>query len=449
MTVDIQKYLPVKIYGLTALHKQYLNDYTHRFFVLPPGRRSRKTLLSSRKILIHALNKQDTRYFQGAPTRQQAKAIFWDKLKKNTKMFWAKDPNESDLFVTLINGSEIHVVGLDKPQRIEGQVWHGCHISEFADLKPDAWDMHIRPCLSDTNGFAILDGVPEGKNHLYDMALYACGGAIPKTMPILGAFKECPTDPEWCYYHWFSSDVLPAKEIEAAKRTMDIQAYRQEYEGSFEGFGSYAYYAFSDLNIFKAEEFAPDPELPLLLGFDYNWEPNTAVIAQEVPDWVSSPGAEPKKCLIVFDEIWIAGSTTRKCEEIIERYGDEFEYLIYQDATGDKKTSVAVSDLNLVVRAFRNIKHKVRYRPANPRRLDRMNAVNTKLCNAAGEIFIRISNKCKKLIDDLNKCERDEYLASSFKDKERGHITDCLGYMVEYRYPVLRAKKHSNKALVL
>ena len=81
--------------------------------------------------------------------------------------------------VILKNGSMIQVIGLDKPERIEGMPWHGCHITEIGNIKETAWGENIRPVLSDTNGWAILDGVPEGINFLYDLALYACDGALP------------------------------------------------------------------------------------------------------------------------------------------------------------------------------------------------------------------------------------------------------------------------------
>jgi len=151
------------------------------------------------------------RYFHAAPTYKQAKDIFWDNLKKDTKLF-TTTKSETDLVVKLINGSEIHIIGLDKPERIEGQPWNGCHITEFGNLKGiNAWNSNIRPVLSDTNGWALLDGVPEGRNFYYDIAVKSCGGAIPRSKHKVGSFAE--DGGEWAYYHWFSSDVLSEEEI--------------------------------------------------------------------------------------------------------------------------------------------------------------------------------------------------------------------------------------------
>lgn len=432
--------LPIKLYGLTDLQKKYLNDYTHRFFVLPPGRRSRKTLLSSRKLLIQALRNPGHRYFQGAPTRQQAKAIFWDRLKSNTKPFWKSLPSETELVVSLLNDTQIHVVGLDKPQRIEGQPWHGCHITEFDDTKPGGWEANIRPVLSDTNGWAIIDGVPEGRDKIYNMALYACNGAIPVTLPMIGAYVECREDPEWCYYHWFSSDVLAPKEIEAAKRSMDIKTFRQEYEGSFEGFDGLAYYSFCADNI--TEKVEADPKLPIIIGMDFNYDPMTSVAIQET---YHNGRLMPR----VIESFAFRNCTTEAaCERILAHFGDQFRYEIYPDASANNRSAhgVGISDLAIIRKAFASAKAAHVYiKTANPKRKDRLNSVNSRLSNAAGEIGMLIGSNCKELINDLQRVTMEEFLNDSFEDKTLGHITDALGYYIEYRYPVTGgAGRHSN-----
>jgi hypothetical protein len=184
---------------------------------------------------------------------------------------------------------------------------------------------------------------------------------------------------------------------------------------------------------------------------DFNWSPNTAIIAQEVPDWVSTAGGTPERKLVVFDEVFAMNcSTERKCEMITEKYGDKFRYEIYIDAAGkaDNARTVGVSDLNLVRNAFNGFAHRVYYPGANPKRKDRLNAVNGRLCNAKGERFILISRACKHLMGDLRKVQREEYLVGRFKDKMISHIGDALGYLVHYRYPVRRRINHSNREVV-
>jgi hypothetical protein len=276
-----------------------------------------------------------------------------------------------------------------------------------------------------------------------------------------------PEDLNW-YSDLVEGDLKPSGLHDIRARTRDNIFLSEEYFASLEESYSeleiaaymngqfvnlnnaMAYHAYSQANKIPQAEFEPDPKLPLLVGFDYNWSPNVAVIAQEVPDWVENEGDEPRTKLIVFDEIWAMNcSTEKKCEAIIEKYGVDFEYRIYQDSTGDGRHGhgVGVSDSNIVRNAFRGIKFKLLYNSTNPKRIDRLNAVNGRLCNFKGDRFIYITDNCKRLLDDLRKCVRQEYMLKNFSDPDRGHITDALGYLVAYRYPILRQTNHSNKAV--
>ena len=56
-----------------------------RFIVLPCGRRSGKTEIAKRKLVLSAINPNtgysDPNYFAAAPTHAQAKRIYWKDLK--------------------------------------------------------------------------------------------------------------------------------------------------------------------------------------------------------------------------------------------------------------------------------------------------------------------------------------------------------------------------------
>jgi len=428
-------YTPPRLMPLTAIQKQLLMDEVHRFVVTPSGRRSRKTLIGSRKTHIRALRRGGQRIFEGAPTRAQAKAIFWERLKRELKPFQKKTPNETDLILTLLNDTEIHVVGLDKPQRVEGQPWHGFHITEMADVKTGAWNLNLRPLLSDTNGWAYLDGVPEGRGEWYDINLIACGGAIPLTIPGIGAYMENPVDPEWAYYHWHSADVLSPKEIESAKRHMDEMSFKQEYEGSFEGGEGLAYYPFSNKNLKPMEL---DKGKLIHIGMDFNYSPMSSIAAQEynldgrvVPHVLESFGF--RNC-----------DTGPACDRIIDRFGDDCHYVIYPDPACQNRSTHGEggkTDLAIIRQSFQRVTEKgsyqIRVKSAAPKRKDRLNAVNAKLRNALGEIGMYLHPEaCKNLVTDFQKATREEYLNGNFKDTSIGHVSDALGYYIEYRFPI-------------
>ena len=148
-----------------------------RFKVVPAGRRSGKTERAKRYIVKQALKNPDESYFIAAPTSPQAKKIYWDDIKALVPV-GALDgkPSETELIVKLINGSKISLIGLDRPERIEGTFWSGGIIDEIADIKPNAWEAHIAPALDtfnptrpDYRAWCWLIGVPDGLNHYYDM----------------------------------------------------------------------------------------------------------------------------------------------------------------------------------------------------------------------------------------------------------------------------------------
>lgn len=89
------------------------------------------------------------RYFAAAPANDQARRIYWDDLKALTPKQWlAGKPNESRMIIKTIFGSQIEVVGLDKPERIEGSPWDGGIIDEIGNVKAGAWMRAPAACSS-------------------------------------------------------------------------------------------------------------------------------------------------------------------------------------------------------------------------------------------------------------------------------------------------------------
>ena len=156
---------------------ELLNDDV-RFKVVPAGRRSGKTERAKRYIIKQALKNPNEQYFVAAPTRDQVKKIYWNDLKKlMPESQKANPPSETELTLHFKNGTVIILIGLDKPERIEGTFWSGGIIDEIADIKEGAWEANISPALDtfnpsrpDYQAWCWLIGVPDGLNHYYDMA---------------------------------------------------------------------------------------------------------------------------------------------------------------------------------------------------------------------------------------------------------------------------------------
>jgi len=425
--------------NLTPANSRYLNDQ-HRFTVTAAGRRSRKTIIGDWKILIDrdrgALYCPNFAYFLAAPTRPQAKAIFWERLKQTTKFMGvqAGRPLETEMKVWLRNGSFIQVAGLDKPERIEGQTTppvKGIHITEMGNTKKGLWGNHIRPILSDTNGFAIIDGVPEGRNHYYDLALYAAGGSIPVTLPGIGAYAENGLDKDWSFHSWFSADVLPESEIEAAKRQLDEKTFRQEYEGSFETDEGLAYYAFSTANYRDCKY---KKGMSLDIGMDFNVDPMCSVEGHII-----------NNSFYQHSESILRNSNTREMGEyLIAKYelrvGSD-GYLpatIYPDSTGDSRESNAtMTDLQIL----RKLKFRVKARKSNPSQRDRINSVNSLMRPMVGEPRYFVNpDTCQNTVMDWNRIQRTEDGRLDKTQEEKGkpfvHISDAAGYLISFNFPI-------------
>jgi predicted phage terminase large subunit-like protein len=209
-----------------------------RFKVCAAGRRAGKSYLAAVTLLIEAL-KEKNRYginlrgkevWYVAPTYQQARDIIWLLLKDlggwGTSSSIIQTIHENTSTMTLINGRTIKLKGSDRPDTLRGNSIAYVVLDEYAFMKPEVWDIIIGPAVTDTRGDALFIGTPSGKNHFYDLWLAANG-----------------TDPDWDSFHFNSLDnpLISADELDKARARMSEDAFRQEFEASFEAAGGGAF----------------------------------------------------------------------------------------------------------------------------------------------------------------------------------------------------------------
>lgn len=350
--------------------------------------------------------------------------------------YFRGSPSESELTIRLVNGAEIVVLGLDKPERIEGSPWDGGLIDEYADVKAGAWGENIRPALADRNGWCDLTGVPEGRNHYFDRYDFA-----RKEMAEFGAKSE------WGAYTWTSAEILPPEEIAAAKRDLDPLTFQQEYEASFLNFTGRAYYAFGDANKMPVRKLY-NPRARLIICFDFNVEPGVAAIIQEIRLETLNLVAT-----CVIGEVYIENNsnTPAVCRKILTDWGKhEGPVDVYGDATGGaRKTSqTSGSDWDIVrdrlgngdgeLRGF-GTRLSLKVKPANPSERARVNAMNTRCCNGANERRLLVDEvAAPHVVKDF---EGVKVLTGGSGEIDKKatpkltHLTDGVGYYVEYEYP--------------
>ena len=112
-------------------------------------------------------------YYYLFPTYRQGKKIIWDGIDGDGMKFLDHIPphtikrkNNTEMFIELINGSIIQIVGMDNVDLILGTNPVGCVFGEFSLQDPRGWQL-LRPILKENNGFAIFQFTPRGQNHGY------------------------------------------------------------------------------------------------------------------------------------------------------------------------------------------------------------------------------------------------------------------------------------------
>ena len=406
---------------------------TTRFNVVPAGRRSGKTEIGKRRLIRKALTNckfSGARFIAAAPTHAQAKRIFWADLKAFVpKKLQITRPSESLLTIYLVNGSEIQVVGLDEPARVEGSPITHILLDEYGNMKSTVWAEHIRPGLSDHKGTADFIGVPEGRNHYYDLYLYSL---------------ESDSN-EWKTFEWPSSDILDDNEISSAKSLLDPVTYQQEYEAKFVSFQGPAYYQFSSENSIYYLQY--NPHLPLIFCFDFNVSPGVAVICQEFEGNYQYNGSSfsGESFTAVIGEVHIPNNSTtpKVCNQLIDKYGEHRERVIcFGDATGGARgtAKVAGSDWDLVKRILQPVfGHNLRMdiSRSNPRERVRVNAVNSRLKSMDNSIRLRIDPKlAPNLVRDFEGVRlKDETGEIDKSDLKLTHLSDAIGYYIHSKFP--------------
>jgi len=388
-----------------------------RFKVISAGRRSGKTEDAKRDVAIEVQSWANELFACGAPTHDQAKKIWWKHLLDKIHPMFIREINKTEQRISLINNTDLFVMGLDKPERWEGIPWKKIWIDEFANTKEGAWQENLLPALNTLRqdglwGEAWIFGVPEGLNHYYELAMYARDSG----------------DEDWGFYTWYSSMVLPEELLNKERARMSPRIYRQEFEASFESAGNRIY---EDYDAQNHTDWEFNPVLgSLIWAHDFNFSPLSSCILQE-----------HKGKIYAVDEIVLESAIARQAaEEFCTRYKGNERMLIkiYGDASGragEKHGQVSnykEIEQVLLKNGFHNYKFLIR--ASNPAIKDRQNAVRGKILNALGVRSLLVNPKQCPVLDKGLKTT--QFVAgSTFQEDEKNkaqHITTGLGYYISY-----------------
>jgi hypothetical protein len=386
-----------------------------RFKVMVCGRRFGKTQALKAEIIKQAFTEPNQVIWYVAPTYKQAKRLMWEDLKKVIPPMFIRKKSEVELIIDLWNGSQIALFGVDKPDGLRGSGINLLCMDEYQDFKPRIFDDILYPLIVDRRGRVVVAGTPKSYNLLFE--LYNRG-----------------FDPIWKKHGWKSwqfvtadNPFIPRDEIEQAKRNLDPKSFQQEFLASFETMDGKVYYAFDRKR--HAKDFLPfNPRLPIWIGQDFNINPMSSVIIQP----------QPNGQLWIVDELFLRDTSTHELAEELENrfYKSEVKRLveIYPDPAGSARGHTrGESDLDILrQQGFR----KIFYRRKHTMVADRVNAVNRMFLTATGESRLYISSHCRELIKSLEQTIYKEGTREVNKKLGVEHMTDALGYAIDFRFPI-------------
>lgn len=341
-------------------------------------------------------------------------------------------PNKSDWFYKLPNGSEIWIGGLDEKERVEkilGKEYSTLYFNECSQIPYTSVQVALTR-LAEKNEIlkrAWYDENPPTKRH-WSYSLFM-KGLDPETL------EPIPNPLDYNHILMNPEDNLENIDETYVKGILGRLPERQKarfLRGEFTDDASgNIYYAFDRSR--HASKPCPRLEgIPINLGMDFNVNPHTHICAQvreydlETGDRLELP------VLRIFAEGFLKHSNTKAAAEHINHHYPG-RWTVVPDSTGSRRQTSAESGQSdhQILRDHGFTVPFVR----NPFRMDRYNEVNA-LFEADR---IEIDPSCKELIADL---EQVIFLEGSNmpdeRDPMRVHISDALGYLVHYLFPLAK-----------
>lgn len=386
-----------------------------RFKVVVAGRRWGKTRTARAFLQVGALSTRHRRWWYIAPTRDDARDILWEELKRTTDPSWmAGAPSETELSIPFVTGSEVRLLSGEKGDSLRGRPLGGLVMDEYADMEARLFHEILRPSLADYHAPALFVGTPKAFNHFHELFLRG----------------QSPEFPEWQSWQFRSLDnpFLDASEIEDARRSTDPRTFRQEWEASFEALAGRVYYAFSRQAHVAAVEL--ERALPVVVSCDFNVDPCCAIIGQRRGDdvWVwrevkvRHAGGEATRAMARAARAHLAG------------VGWDGPIRIHGDPAGRAAKTTGPADHAVLREVFPSASWQIPSRAPHVR--DRIAAVNGRCESADGRAHCRIDPSCVGLIADLEQVIfADNGEIDKKSNPELTHLSDAFGYWVEREWP--------------
>ncbi len=281
------------------LQSAFIDDpATHK--VLFGSRRMGKSYALARYLLLVASLAPGNHCLYLALTRENAKTAIWQNaLKPLVRQLNLKaDFNESDLTVTLSNGSIISVKGAESnaavKERLRGGKYALIVVDEAATFGPALRDLYfgiLKPAVSDFEGTICLAGTP---SNVHDGLFFDLTSAHDGTPQDRWTVKDAETGSEWSGHRWSTLDNPYMREQEQNQidemirnnpAVVQTTLYKQERLGQWVVDSAKLVYAYAaDKNTcLKLPNLHPDG-WHTLLSIDLGWSDASAFLVGKYHD---------------------------------------------------------------------------------------------------------------------------------------------------------------------
>lgn len=311
------------------------------------------------------------------------------------------------------NGTKLHAISADKPQRLEGLKANWIWIDEIFQVSEQLF-LEAIARVSDTQG------------------LIWCTGSLgtqyqnPKAHWAFKYFKRNPIDGSVCF-EWptAANPHFPKSELERLKDTLDPRTFRQMFEIDWNVPGTALVYdEFSDANLISH---AYDPNLPTFVAVDWGWAHAMACLFIQY---------DPHRDrVIVFDEIV---RSRMKIEDLYNRIMSR-NYRVdgwFCDIAGNQeREQTGISN----VQWFEGKGISFEYRTCGVQH--GISIVRGYIRNARGINRLFVDElKCPKLVDNLRNYsypQKDGIITNENPEKEDDDPVDALRYYFHNRHDAL------------
>ena len=397
---------------------------TRRFVGLFAGRGSGKTALAKKRLVRYLYVKKpwrDPRYGFVAPTLDQGRRLAWEDFKQLIPRKDIQSINETRMQILTVYGSTLQVFSGDHPERLEGVQYDGMVVDEICDQRPELITKSILPALTHRKAWLWRIGVPKRAG---------IGAKAAKEFHDKYIDNQ---DSEHVAYLCVSGSVLSPEELQVFRENMSEADFNESFRARWEDTGGTIFYNFDTiLNVNKVCRYLPDR--PIVVGCDFNVNPMSWALGHKIC------GPDGTMGLMIFDEVFIRNTNTiATMDDLARRYGNHGSgWEFFGDASSKARKTSSTSTDYIQIKNYPRLKHKtVFFRDKNPRILDRFAACNALFKNIDGKRRFFVHPRCEKLIADLEIRQYKEGTREADDYGDIGHITDAVGYLIEYLFPVL------------